>query len=297
MILKLKPFLRSAVWGGQRLKNEYGKICELPNISESWELSCHPAGMTGVEGGGTLAGLVAAEPEILGSGCEKMPLMVKLIDACDDLSVQVHPTAEYAAAHPGAESKNELWYVLDCDPDSHIIRGFRENMTREQVRTAIAEGTLLDKLNNIPVKKGDVFYIPAGTIHAIGKGCLVAEIQQSSDTTYRVYDYGRGRQLHIDEALEVLELRAAPVPEQTPGQVLADCGYFKVCRADIAGESELMCSRGSFTHLIIEEGKGELLEQSKTSGISGKKGESFFISAGTRWQIKGKCSVIYTVKQ
>ncbi len=297
MILKLKPFLKAAVWGGQRLKNEYGKACGLPNVAESWELSCHPGGMTTIRDGSPLAEFIAGHPGILGGGCSSMPLIVKLIDAYDDLSVQVHPTAAYAAAHPGAESKNEMWYILDCLPDSYIICGFRENMTRERVRDAIAEGTLLDKVNKIPVKKGDVFYIPAGRIHAIGNGCLAAEIQQSSDTTYRVYDYGRGRQLHIGEALEVLELRAASVPEQRQSRVLADCDYFRVCREDVEGESQLMCSHESFTHLMITDGEGELLESGKSAGIASKKGESFFISAGTGWRIKGKCSVIYTVKK
>ncbi|MBP3380500.1 MAG: class I mannose-6-phosphate isomerase [Ruminococcus sp.] len=297
MILKLKPFLRSALWGGQRLREEYGKVCELENVAESWELSCHPVGMTLTENDVALADFIAMHREVLGGGCEKMPLLVKLIDARENLSVQVHPTAAYAAAHPGTEGKNEMWYILDCAPDSHIIRGFREDMTRESVRAAIADGTLLDKVNKIPVKKGDVFYIPAGTIHALGKGCLAAEIQQSSDTTFRVYDYGRGRQLHIGEALDVLELRAASVPVQTSGKVLADCEYFRVCREDVDGESEPVFSRDSFTHLMITEGRGEVLEQGKMSGRSAKKGESFFISAGTRWQVKGKCSVIYTVKK
>lgn len=297
MILKLEPFLRSAVWGGSRLKNEYGKICTLPNVAESWELSCHPGGLTGIGGGITLADLIDRHPEILGGDCTSMPLLVKLIDARDDLSVQVHPTREYADTHPGAESKNEMWYILDCLPDSYIICGFREDMTRESVREAIISGALLDKVNIIPVKKGDVFYIPAGTIHAIGKGCLAAEIQQSSDTTYRVYDYGRDRQLHIEEALDVLNLRASDVPEQKHGRVLADCDFFRVCRDEADGEGQPQCIKDSFTHLMITEGEGELLESGKMSGIAVKKGESFFISAGTGWQIKGKCSVIYTVKK
>ena len=195
--VKLIPALKQTIWGGQRLKDVYdGKGME--NIAESWVLSCHPAGESRIaEGdfaGKTLQEVLAQNGRaVLGEKCPPgaFPLLIKLIDAADDLSVQVHPGDEYARLHENSFGKTECWYLLDAAEDAQLIFGMKDELTREQFRKAIEDNTLLSHVRRVKVHAGDVAYIPAGTLHAIGRGILLAEVQQSSDVTYRVYDYGR----------------------------------------------------------------------------------------------------------
>ncbi len=297
------------LWGGNRLR-EYGKISDKDIIAESWELSCHPDGESiiadGESAGMTLTAFLAVHPEALGKNCEhfdRFPVLVKLIDARDNLSVQVHPDNEYALRVEGEYGKTEMWYIVDADEGAELIYGFKESITKEEFRRAIEENTLLDKVNRVPVKPGDVFFIEAGTLHAIGKGILIAEIQQNSNTTYRVYDYGRvgadgkPRELHIEKALDVTNLtpakQQAVLPESGGSRLLASCSYFHSVLQSVENKLSVPALFDSFQHLLILEGEAELV--SGNSVIPLKKGTSVFVPAGTdAFRINGKCKFINT---
>ena len=197
--IKLKPAFKDYLWGGTRLRDDFGKDCDFDKIAESWELSCHKDGNS-VVADGEFAGLTLAQyiekegKSVLGTNCEKFenfPILIKLIDAKDNLSVQVHPNNEYAQRVEGEYGKTEMWYVLDAAPGAQLIYGFKEKISKEAFKAAIENNTLPQVLNHVDIHKGDVFFIEAGTVHAIGKGALIAEIQQNSNVTYRVYDYDR----------------------------------------------------------------------------------------------------------
>ncbi len=301
MLFKLKAPVKDYIWGGTKLRDEYGKSGG-DRLAESWELSCHHDGLSIIDKLNIpLVEYLAKHPEYLGGNCKKFddfPVLIKLIDAKDNLSIQVHPDEKYAQKHEGDHGKTEMWYIIDCEPDSSIIYGFKNKITRSDFRQAIENNTLLDKVNTVPVRKGDVFMIKAGTLHAIGKGCLIAEIQQSSNVTYRVYDYGRGRKLHIENALDVTDCTPTPVPRQNHNSnLLAKCEYFSVYREDISDYSIPHKNTESFTHVLILDGNGEISgsEGLVTENKSFRKGDSFFIGAGSEWKIIGKCSIIYTV--
>ncbi|MCM1132460.1 MAG: class I mannose-6-phosphate isomerase [Ruminococcus flavefaciens] len=302
MIFKLKAPVKDYIWGGTRLSEEYNKPKEGETVAESWELSCHHDGLSIIDGMDIpLVEYLAEHPEAMGENCRKFddfPILIKLIDARDNLSVQVHPNEKYAQEHEGEHGKTEMWYIIDCEPDSSIIYGFRDKISKKDFRQAIENNTLLDKLNVVPVHKGDVFLIRAGTLHAIGKGCLIAEIQQSSNVTYRVYDYNRGRELHIDKALDVTQRTSLPAPEQNHEKnLLAECEYFKVYKEDIKRKSKWHKNEKSFTHILILDGYCEIISfygDGYAQLYSAGKGDSFFLEAGDNWYIKGRCSVIYT---
>ena len=239
--VKLSPAFKDYLWGGERLKTEFNKNTDMTPLAESWELSAHKDGQSIVaEGdykGMTLtAYLETLGKEALGTACEKydyFPLLIKLIDAKGDLSVQVHPSDEYALEHEGEYGKTEMWYILDCEEGAALYYGFTKDTTIEEYEAAIKEGRLTDILNRVPVKRGDVFFIPAGTVHAIGAGILICEIQQNSNTTYRVYDNNRRdkngnlRPHHVEKALAVSDLKKSPaLPESPDGDnvLLAECG-------------------------------------------------------------------------
>lgn len=184
---ELIPPVKDYIWGGTRLRDEYGKKSSADKLAESWELSCHKDGQSiiahGEYCGRTLSSYLEENPSALGTACarfEAFPVLIKLIDAKDRLSVQVHPDDEYAMSAEGEYGKTEMWYIVDCDDDAELIYGFREELTKDEFRRAIEENTLLDKVQRVRVKKGDVFFIEPGTLHAIGEGILIAEIQQNS---------------------------------------------------------------------------------------------------------------------
>ncbi|MCI6751509.1 MAG: class I mannose-6-phosphate isomerase, partial [Selenomonas bovis] len=215
--MKLIAPLKDYIWGGTRLKDEYGKKTDLDKVSESWELACHKDGKSvianGEAEGQTLEDWLAKQgKEVLGKHVENFPyfpLLIKLIDAKDNLSVQVHPDNDYAQRVEGEYGKTEMWYIVDCEPGASLLYGFQHEISKEEFECRIKENTLLDVVNRVPVHKGDVFFIDSGTLHAIGKGILICEIQQNSNTTYRIYDYGRvgkdgkPRELHVQKALDV----------------------------------------------------------------------------------------------
>ncbi len=306
----MKPFLLKApckdyIWGGNRLR-EFGKTSDADRIAESWELSCHPDGESVIASGDfkgqTLTAFLKAHPEAAGENCrdfEKFPVLIKLIDAHDDLSVQVHPDDAYALSHEGEYGKTEMWYVLDAQPGAQLIYGFRSEITKEDFRRAIEENTLLDQVRRVPVRAGDVFFIPSGTLHAIGKGLLIAEVQQNSNTTYRVYDYGRlgkdgkPRELHIEKALDVtnlkpLEMQPLSSPDRINGwrvQHLGDCTYFYVSLWEPEAAAPAVWKFGgdtaSFLHLLVLDGSG-VLQMADGGSLRLEKGASLFIPAGSQ---------------
>lgn len=233
--LKLKPSFKRYLWGGDSINMIYKKETPEPPVAESWEISAHPDGLSYISGG-EYDGMTI--PQL----CEKygkdfygdsmpedseFPLLLKILDAKDNLSIQVHPNDEYAFINEnGSKGKTEAWYILYAEKGASLIYGFKEDISKKQFKKAIENGTLEDILNKVECKKGDVFYIPAGTVHAIGKGLLVAEIQQSSNTTYRVYDYnrrdkeGKFRELHIDKAIDVSNVCSAKGKEKIEGKII-----------------------------------------------------------------------------
>jgi mannose-6-phosphate isomerase len=248
--LFFEPVFRDYIWGGRNLETLLGRTIPDGVVAESWEISGHPSSSTCVENG-PLAGLTLPQlQELLGEALvgtrsrwatdrDKFPLLVKLLDANRRLSVQVHPPDAYALTHEGGElGKAEMWYVLYAREGAELIYGLSRRTDAEQFRAALEEGTLVDLLHRIPIVPGDTISVPTGTIHALLEGALVAEIQQNSDTTYRVYDWGRlghdgqPRPLHLDKALEVIDWErvqpqaAVPVPLAT-----GDVAREELCRS------------------------------------------------------------------
>lgn len=287
--IKLTPACKDYLWGGEKLRQDYGIQSQLHPLAEAWVLSCHPDGPS-VVATGPLAGKTLPEyiqekgPGCLGAGCEKFtdfPILAKFIDAKGDLSIQVHPSNEYALAHEHQFGKTEMWYVLDCEPGATLYYGFQHQISREEFQQRIQNNTLTEVLNAVPVEKGDLFFIPAGTLHAIRKGIVVAEIQQNSNVTYRIYDYGRvgadgkPRQLHIQQALEVTQ-RTPPQPDPDFHGHLAQCPYFTVDVME--GRFTLDCGPESFVSVLVLEGTGAFWEGDESMSL--RKGESLFIPAG-----------------
>lgn len=309
-LLKLLPSFKDYLWGGRRLAEEYNKEYDGGILAESWELSCHPDGPStignGVYAGTTLQEYIRMEgKEVLGSHCRRFkdfPILIKLIDAKDNLSVQVHPNNTYALKHEGQYGKTEMWYVMDCEEGAVLYYGFQREINREEFARRIRENTLLEVLNAVSVQKGDVLFIEAGTIHAIGKGIVIAEIQQNSNVTYRVYDYGRvgadgkRRDLHIEKALAVTS--CVPIirsKNSTPH--IASCDYFTVDKLNLDGHVMKQMSgcidHTSFASILILEGQGQITCEGET--LSYQKGDSFFLSAGSgAYQISGSCQALVT---
>lgn len=279
--LQFKPLLKELIWGGHTLVKTRGTAAQQKTladatIGESWEVS-------GVEGdvsvisNGFLKGNSLKEVvevymgDLVGDRIftrfgEEFPLLVKYIDARDRLSVQVHPDDKLAAVRHNANGKTEMWYILDCEPDAELLIGFKEGVTREIYESAVADGTVGGILNRVRVKPGDAYFIPAGTVHAIGKGILLAEIQQTSDLTYRVFDWnrvdknGNPRQLHTELALDAIDFAATPrnitqSPPAGESALLVETPYFTTNLVDVAGRCEReLASRDSFTIYICVHG-------------------------------------------
>lgn len=311
--MKLSTPCKDYIWGGNRLRNEYGKVSDADKIAESWELSCHKDGESVITNGDfsgtTLSEYIdKAGKSVLGKKCEKFeyfPILIKLIDAKDNLSVQVHPNNDYALRVEGEYGKTEMWYIVDCDPGAELLYGFKNNISKEEFEKRIKDNTLLEVTNSVKVHKGDVFFIESGTLHAIGKGILIAEIQQNSNTTYRIYDYGRigadgkPRQLHIEKAVEVTELTPPKYPYKPMGseeekdgyteQLLSECEYFRVKKLNVHKECILDADPESFNSVIVIDGKGTL------DGVELAKGDSCFIPAGYgKYTFEGNAELIVT---
>lgn len=283
----LKPAAKDYLWGGNRLNDDFSKDIDMHPLAETWECSTHPDGpsivASGEHAGKTLIEVLREHPEYLGTHSRtkgELPILVKLIDAKQDLSVQVHPSDKYAQIHEhGQLGKTEMWYVLDATKGTQLIYGFKMNLDKETVKKSILNGTVGKYLQKVPVKKNDLFYIKAGIVHAIGAGALIAEIQESSNLTYRLYDYdrrdkyGKKRELHIDKGLAVAELETGMEPRQPlrvlkyrrgcAYELLCRCKYFEVyrmlmnterCREMIGYQSD----SSSFRVLLCTDGCGSL---------------------------------------
>lgn len=310
----LKPAFKDYIWGGTRLRTEFGKECDYDRIAESWELSAHKDGQSviahGEYKGKTLSEYIeACGNEILGkrgSEFEQFPILIKFIDAKDNLSVQVHPSDAYALRNEGEYGKTEVWYVLSAEPGATLYYGFNREITKDEYRKRIADNTITEVLNSVEAKEGDVFFIEPGTVHAIGKGLMICEIQQNSNTTYRVYDYdrrgadGKPRELHIDKAIDVSRL-APSASADTGGEVkqmqgytvknIAQCHYFTSDRIEVDGNAVLNLDAESFRSIIITDGEGKLKKDETEFDI--KKGDSVFIPAGEgKVEIVGKCGLL-----
>ncbi|MCD8336827.1 MAG: class I mannose-6-phosphate isomerase [Lachnospiraceae bacterium] len=312
-IMKLLPAGKDYLWGGTRLREEFGKNIKMTPLAETWECSVHPDGPSivanGKYAGMTLAEVLDEHQEFLGSkvepgenGRKELPVLVKLIDAKRDLSVQVHPDDRYAREHEGQNGKTEMWYILDAAEDASLIYGFIHPVSGGLLRSAIQEGTLDKHLQKIKVNKGEVYYVPAGMVHGIGAGTLVAEIQENSNVTYRVYDYdrvdknGKKRALHFDKAVEVMDMGIAPdVSSQHrfvryyPGgsrETLCRCRYFVTERVQLTHGFAFSVLEESFQILLCLDGEGGI-EAEGRNPVRFRKGDCLFLPAGL-----GRCYVI-----
>lgn len=309
-LLKLIPSCKDYLWGGHRLAEEYGKEYDGEVLAESWELSCHPDGPSAIANGPykgkTLREYIEAEGrEVLGRHCARFrdfPILIKFIDAKQNLSIQVHPDNRYALKNEGQYGKTEMWYIMDAKEGSFLYYGFKREISKEEFSERIQNDTLLEVLNAVPVQKGDALFIESGTIHAIGKDILIAEIQQNSNVTYRVYDYGRvgkdgkKRDLHIEKALAVTK-RVPIIKSGKSYPHVADCDYFTVDKLNLDGrmmkKMEGTVGPESFASILILDGRGIITCGKET--VEYKKGDSLFLSAGSgTYEIEGSCDALIT---
>lgn len=304
----LKPSGKDYLWGGNRLNDDFNKNIDLSPLAETWECSTHPDGpsyvVTGKHTGKSLIEVLKENPKYLGTHPRtkgELPILIKFIDAKKDLSVQVHPSDEYARINENGQlGKTEMWYVLNASKNATLVHGFNCDISKEAVRKSIENGTIENYLNKVPVHKDDIFYIESGTVHAIGAGTLIAEIQESSNLTYRLYDYnrvdknGKLRELHIDKALDVMNLETSKEVRQPirvhnykkgyASELLCRCKYFEVHKEKINTENcremySFQTQSNSFHVLLCINGCGTLI--SPTERIPFFKGDCIFVPASS----------------
>lgn len=310
--MKLQPYISETVWGGNRLVEEYGIDPQgHANCAEAWMLSAHPRGSSTVQNGPfagqTLEQVFSARPDLFGTKCagaQRFPVLVKFIDAREDLSLQVHPHDGDSVLQPGEAGKTECWYILQAQPGAKLYLGFREAITRSQFAHAIEDKTIMSYVQPFEVEEGDFFYIPAGTLHAIGKGVLLAEVQQNSDTTYRVYDYnrlqnGQPRPLHTRQAKAVVDLLPYEPRRQKRGlfgtKRLCECEYFNVEEHDNRFGFSDEAEDASFLSLLILEAEGGSKLEWNGMEMPLRKGESVLIPAGAgKFGVDGDVKALIT---
>lgn len=307
-ILKLTPYISETIWGGRKLIDDFNIKTEKQNAAEGWMLSCLDMGPSivsnGVYAGKPLPEVIGTDPAWCGRNIGKyseFPVLIKFIDAMDDLSVQVHPTKEYCEKTGRGRSKTECWYIIDCEEDASLLLGFKEEISKEEFKKSIEDGTLLDKVSRVKVKPGDFFFIDSGTLHAICRGVLLAEVQESSNTTYRIFDYnrlgkdGKPRELHVADATEVTKtvpFRARET-DSADGSLLVSCDLFKVFRYTVNGEYSSFCDGDSFVSLLVMSGEGILRCGGEELAI--RKGDSLFIPAGSgEFTVSGETDILET---
>lgn len=301
----LRPSGKDYIWGGRRLNDEFEKNISLTPLAETWECSTHPDGPCWAVGGAfdgrPLAEVLHLHPEYLGTHpgtSGELPILIKFIDADKPLSVQVHPDDDYAAAHEnGQRGKTEMWYVLDAAKDAKLVYGFSHSTSEQQIRDAIADGTMMRYLQQVPIGKDDVFFLKPGTVHAIGAGALIAEIQQNSNLTYRLYDYdrvdknGNKRPVHIDKAMAVANFESSAEPRQplrvlryrqgVATELLGRCQYFEVYRMLLNTQRrQIVTYRAdslSFRVLLCVDGCGTIRYEEESMDFF--KGDCVFVPA------------------
>lgn len=318
----LRAAAKDYLWGGSRLNDDFNLGMSITPFAEAWVCSSHPDGQSSTTDGEQLGEVLKAHPEYLGSHVlsltgykPELPILIKLIDAKFDLSVQVHPDDEYARENEnGSWGKTEMWYVLDARPGAELVYGFNRDIRVDQARESIRFGSIGRLLNHVKVHKNDLFYIEAGTVHAIGAGCLIAEIQQSSNLTYRLYDYdridknGNRRELHIDKALDVANMKSSSTPRQpmrvlkyNPGcasELLTRCKYFQVERLLLNTEGRrlagLKTEDNSFHALLVVDGCGNISWTDDNGGnINFFKGDCIFVPANSvDLQLHGRAQIL-----
>ncbi|MDE6870850.1 MAG: class I mannose-6-phosphate isomerase [Bacteroidales bacterium] len=302
--LKFRPILKTVVWGGEKIAPFKGIETDQHNIGESWELSGVKGNESTVAGGEldgrTITSLIEEfKGQLIGqknyekTGTE-FPLLIKFIDARQDLSIQVHPDDALAAErHNGSKGKTEMWYVVSADEKAHLMSGLTEKITPEEYAAKVENNTITEVLHDYNVEAGDVFFLPAGRIHSIGTGCFIAEIQQTSDITYRIYDFGRvgldgkPRELHTELSKAAIDYTVLPdyktdyKEEKNAENVLVDCGYFttSLYNLDKAFAKDLSAT-DSFLIVICTEGEGSLSDN-KGNTVSLKQGETVLVPADT----------------
>ena len=290
--VKLTPAFKDYLWGGVKLREKYNKKCDMTPLAESWELSCHKDGQsivaTGEYSGKTLSEYIdTCGDEILGEAAKAFdffPLLIKFIDAKESLSIQVHPDDDYAKRVEGEYGKTEMWYIVEAEEGAYIYYGFNRDITKAEYEERIKNNTILEVLNKVPTKKGDAYFIEAGTVHAIGGGNVICEIQQNSNSTYRVYDYdrrdknGNPRELHIDKAIAVSNLKKAPgLCQECQDGVLAKCKYFTAEKLNLSGRAEVSVDKTSFRCIIVVDGDCSM--EFMGEKIDLLKGECIFLPA------------------
>jgi mannose-6-phosphate isomerase len=314
--LKLRGIPVNMLWGGSRLRDRFRKPGATCKTGETWELSVRPDRVNIIENGAytglTLEDFFSkAGNKVVSEDYEggRFPLLIKFIDAADDLSIQVHPDNEYAAHVECDFGKTEMWYIIDAKPGAGIIYGLGEGCAKEDLKRALEAGVPGEALNFVKVKPGDSFFIPAGLVHAIGRGVFIAEIQQNCDLTYRVYDYGRlglggkPRELHTKKAFDVIypytheeieRMRfSASVPGKRDRSVLSHCEYFKTLKLDISRPVDLFSGSESFHSLLCISGGGTIECGGGAYYISA--GDSWFVPAGTgHYRLSGRFCVLLT---
>lgn len=316
----LRPVSKEIMWGGDRLKREYNKTAPFDKIAESWELtvrgedSCVIA--DGEYAGMSLDKFISEHKSVLGTNCNKydrFPLLIKFIDAADRLSIQVHPDDAYSLANEGELGKTEMWYIMACEPGAKLVYGLKEGCSTENFAKAVADGKTEDMLNFVDVHPGEVYFIPSGQVHAIGAGILIAEIQQNSNITYRVYDYNRRqadgslRQLHTEKAIDVIKIRTTDEVDsiryalkdtEACTELLCSCKYFtsRKYSTDSENVAILHVDDKSFVSLLVlDAAEGAEIEMGHTITTL-HKGESYFIPADSgEVKIYGKAETIATV--
>ena len=310
--IKVSYVAKSRIWGGENLCRIFGKENGGENIGETWELTVRDDEMSNIVNG-EYAGMplgeyIGGDKSVLGTKCagERFPLLIKFIDAQDKLSVQVHPDDDYAAANEKDPGKTEMWYILDAKEGAKIVYGLADGVSRDDFAKAVAEGNIDSAMGYTPVKKGETYFIPSGMLHAIGEGIIIAEIQQNSDLTYRVYDYdrrdseGKTRELHVEKSLAVVKpftedevnaIRFEAKDSEDNEETLAHCRYFRVKKLAIKGERSLFASEESFASLLCISGEGKICHEGKNYSV--KAGDSYFIPASMKeYTVDGELEVI-----
>jgi len=302
-MFKFSPILKNTIWGGTKIAPFKNIHTQLRKIGESWEVSGVPGNETvvseGPYAGRKLNDLVAELKEQLVGRANyerfgnEFPLLIKFIDARDDLSIQVHPTDEIAHRQGRERGKTEMWYLMPSEPDATLLCGLRKQITPEEYKQMVSEKTIVDAIARYPVKEGDCFFLPAGRIHAIGSGCFLAEIQQTSDVTYRIYDFdrhddlGRPRELHTELAAESINYEVLPdyqthyTPQKDQGVQLVECPYFTTSVYDLTQPMTIDYSElDSFVILIGLSGAGIVTEADGSRFVL-RAGETVLLPATT----------------